>query len=110
MKTLLYFAFTLILVAMLWVTITASLDRSVWVAAVEIWDDPWGKATLFDAYFAFLVVYLWIAYREPSWVARLVWLLLVLTLGSLAISVYFLFALYKLRRGQTWTDLFEVVG
>nr|XP_061812159.1 uncharacterized protein LOC133603018 [Nerophis lumbriciformis] len=59
--------FALVLVIMTWVTVTASLDRNVLTAAAEIWADPWGKATLFDAYLAFLTVYLWIAYREASW-------------------------------------------
>ena len=77
MKTFLYFAFTAVLVAMTWVTVTASLDRSVLTAAGEIWSDPWGKATLFDTYFAFLTVYVWIAYRERGTLARLGWLLLI---------------------------------
>ena len=107
MKTFLYFAFTVVLAAMAWVTITASLDRSVLVAAVEIWNDPWGKATLFDTYFAFLTVYLWIAYRERGLWLRLLWLLLILTLGNFAIAAYFLLALKKLGPERPWTALFE---
>ena len=107
MKRFLVLAFCAVLAAMLWVTVTASLDRSVLIAAVEIWDDPWGKATLFDAYFAFLTVYLWIAYRERGWGARLLWLLLILTLGNFAIATYFLLALYRIGSGGSWTQLFE---
>ncbi len=107
MKTFLYFAFTFVLAAMLWVTVTASYDRSVLVAAVEIWNDPWGKATLFDTYFAFLTVYLWIAYRERGLAPRIVWLLLILTLGNFAIAGYFLLALWKLGPERPWTALFE---
>ncbi len=107
MKTFLYTAFFVVLVAMTWVTVTASLDRSVLVAAVDIWNDPWGKATLFDAYFAFLTVYLWIAYREQGWWRRLLWLLLILTLGNFAIAAYFLLALRQLGPEQPWTGLFE---
>ena len=109
MENLLYFAFTAVLIAMTWVTVTASFDRSVLVAAVEIWNDPWGKATLFDAYFAFLTVYLWIAYRERGTWTRLLWLLLILTLGNFAIAAYFLLALKKLRPDRPWTALFEPV-
>ncbi len=107
MKTFLYVAFTVVLVAMTWVTITASLDRNVLVAAGEIWSDPWGKATLFDAYFAFLTVYLWIAYRERATWKRLLWLLLILTLGNFAIAAYFLLALKELGPDRPWTALFE---
>ena len=107
MKRFLYFAFTAVLVAMLWVTVTASLDRSVLKAAVDIWNDPWGKATLFDAYFAFLTVYLWIAWRERGWGIRALWLVLILTLGNFAIAAYFLLALYKIGPDGSWTEIFE---
>ena len=107
MKTFLYCAFAFVMAAMTWVTITASLDRSVLQAAVEIWDDPWGKATLFDTYFAFLTVYLWIAYREGGPGSRILWLLLILTLGNFAIAAYFLLALKKLGPERPWTALFE---
>ena len=107
MKLFLSLAFTAVLAAMTWVTVTASLDRSVLVAASEIWSDPWGKATLFDAYFAFLTVYLWIVYRERGLGARILWLLLILTLGNFAIAAYFLLALRKLGPGRPWTALFE---
>ena len=107
MKTFLYLAFTAVLAAMAWVTVTASLDRSVLEAASEIWNDPWGKATLFDTYFAFLTVYLWIAYRERGPGSRILWLLLILTLGNFAIAAYFLLALRKLGPERPWTGLFE---
>lgn len=107
MKTFLYLAFIAVLIAMTWVTVTASLDRNVLVAAVEIWNDPWGKATLFDAYFAFLTVYLWIAFRERGWGRRALWLVLILTLGNFAIAAYFLLALKQLGPGRPWTALFE---
>ena len=107
MKTFLYVAFSAVLAAMLWVTVTASLDRSVLQAAGEIWSDPWGKATLFDAYFAFLTVYLWIAWRERGWARRILWLVLILTLGNFAIAAYFLIALYRIGPGGSWTEIFE---
>lgn len=86
-----------IFLAMVWVTVAASLDRSVLVAAKDIWADPWGKATLFDTYFAFLVVYLGVFFREGSWLSKTLWLLAFLSLGNLAIAVYFLLLL---KRGE----------
>lgn len=107
MKALLIVFFSLVLAAMLWVTVTASLDRSVFEAGPEIWNDPWGRATLFDAYFGFLTVFVWIAYRERSWAARGVWLVLLLTLGNFAIAGYFLAALLRLQPWEPWTAIFE---
>ncbi len=107
MKALLYLFFSFVLLGMLWVTVTASMERSVLQAASEIWADPWGKATLFDAYFAFLTVFIWIAYREPNWLRRGIWLVLLLVLGNFAIAAYFLIALKRLPPSTPWTGLFE---
>ena len=100
MKNALRLFFAAILVGMLAVTIVASLDRGVWAAGTELWPDPWFRATLADAYFGFLTVYLWIAYREPTWPRRILWLALVLTLGNIAIAVYLLLRLTALSPGD----------
>jgi len=107
MKRLVAAFFVFSLAAMLWVTVRASLDRNVLDAAVEIWADPWGRATLFDAYLAFLTVWLWIVHREPTWLRRLAWLVLILGLGNFAIAAYFLIALARLRSGEDWRGLFR---
>jgi hypothetical protein len=98
--------FAVVLVAMLWVTTWASFDRNVLVAGAELWADPWGRATLFDAYFAFLTVWVWIAWRERSAVSRGGWLVALLLLGNIAIAVYFLLALLRLPAGASWEQLF----
>ena len=95
--------------AMTWATWTASLDRSVAVAAVELWGDLWGRATLVDAYCAFLTVFLWIVHRERHWGRSAFWLVALVTLGSLAIAVYFLNALVRLAPGESWHALFNPV-
>lgn len=109
MKTWLRIGFLAVFVAMAWVTAWASLDRNVLLAGAELWHDPWGRATLFDAYFAFLTVFLWIAWRERSWGLRLLWLVLILTLGNLAISAYFSIALARLGKDESWQRIFERV-
>lgn len=106
-KTLLIVFWWLVLAAMTWVTVVASLDRNVLVAAPEIWNDPWGRATLFDAYFAFLAVFVWIAYRERSTWRSILWLFLLLTLGNFAIAAYFLITLHRLGPDEDWTEIFR---
>lgn len=107
MRTFLKLAFSAIFIAMVWVTWWASLDRDVFTAGAEIWADPWGRATLFDTYFAFLTLWLFVAWRERSWLARLFWLVLILTLGNLAIAAYFLIALWRLPERAPWSDIFK---
>jgi hypothetical protein len=90
----------LVLVGMLTVTTVASLDRGVFDAGAALWPDPWFKATLADAYFGFLTVYLWIAYKEVGLAKRLLWLVLLLTLGNIAIAAYLMWQTFRLAPGD----------
>ena len=97
MRTLLKVLFAAILVAMIAVTTWASFDRNVVTAAVDLWRDPWGRATLFDTYFAFLTIYLWIAWKQRTVAARIGWFLGVMLLGNIAIALFLLRELLALR-------------
>lgn len=66
---------------------------------------PWFVATLFDAYFGFLWFWLWVAYKERSWPARLVWLALILMLGNMAMAAYVLIRIAKLPKDARIEDL-----
>jgi hypothetical protein len=92
--------FLAILAGMLAVTVHASLDRGVFEAGAELWPDPWFRATLADAYFGFLTVFAWIAYKEPTWGRRFLWFLLLMALGNIAIAVYILGHLFRMRPGD----------
>jgi hypothetical protein len=92
--------FAAVLLAMIAVTVLASMERNIVDAALALWPDPWFRATLADAYFGFLTVFVWVAYRERSHLARLIWLLLFLGLGNLAIAAYVLIRLARLRPGD----------
>ncbi len=94
-----------VLVSMVSVTVIASGDRGLFEAGSALWPDPWFRATLADAYFGFLFAYLWIAWREPTWPRRVLWFVLVMTLGTIAVSVYLLIRLWMLPRGASVRDL-----
>ncbi len=64
--------------------------------------EPWGLATMFDAYFGFLAFWLYVAWRERSVLARLSWLIALLILGNFAIAAY---ALICLRQTPATADL-----
>lgn len=100
MIILLRVLFAGVLAGMLVVTISASLEQSVVEAARVLWPDAWFRATLADAYFGFLTVYVWIAYREQSWVARSVWFLAVMGLGNIATATYVLLQLRRVSPGD----------
>ena len=85
--------FTLVLVSMLALTTWASLHEHVFAAFLRLGADPWGLATLFDGYFAFLAFWLWVGWRERTWIQRIAWLLAILALGNMAMAAYVLLAL-----------------
>jgi Protein of unknown function (DUF1475) len=102
MKLLLKILFAGILIYMLIMTAWVSVHKSIFAAAEDFsWTtSPWAVATLFDAYFGFITFYVWVAYKESTWVGRLLWFVLIMALGNIAMSSYVLVQLFKLRPEQ----------
>ena len=98
MLTFLKILFTAILLAMLYVTISASFDRGVFDAGAALWPDPWFRATLADAYFGFITFFIWVAYKERGLLRKAVWFVLIMALGNIAMSVYVLIQLFRLAK------------
>lgn len=99
------FFFALVLLSMLAVTSWASWECALWKTPREVATHPWFIATLFDTYWAFLTFYCWLAYREGSWPARLGWLAGVLLLGNIAMAIYMLIRLFKVRADGNIEDV-----
>lgn len=100
MKRSLQIYFLAVLLAMVGLTVVASLERGIFEALRALWPDGWFRATLADAYFGFLAFWLWVAYRETGWGRRIAWLVAVLLLGNLAMAAYALAALAQLSEGR----------
>ena len=103
---LLRLLFSAIIGAMLWVTTWASFTEALGdFAAGPVIRNPWVVATLFDAYFAFITVYVWIAWKEQSLGARILWFIAVILLGNLATAAYFLSELFKVPASGPLTEV-----
>lgn len=87
--------FLVILVSMLVVTSWASSLVALWETPRSVVLHPWFIATLFDTYFGFFTFYLWLAYKETSTVARVVWFLAIMLLGNIAMATYMLVQLFR---------------
>ena len=83
---------------MIAVSIWATESQSITLGIDYLFNNRWGVATLSDTYFSFLIIYLWMAYKEKSGWSRLGWLILVCTLGTIAISIYGLLEIRKASR------------
>ena len=105
MKKFLVGLFLAILLAMIIVSVWASMERNVFQAGRGLWPDPWFLATLLDAYLGFLIFYVWVAYKERSPSSRILWFFLIMGLGNMAAAFYVLLQLGKMRSGDGWDKL-----
>lgn len=89
--------FLLILVSMLAVTGWAASQVVLWETPRAVATHPWFIATLADAYWGFITFYCWVFYKETTWPKRVLWLLLILLLGNIAMAIYVLIQLFRVR-------------
>jgi hypothetical protein len=97
MKTFLKILFSAIFVWMTWATIRTSLKVSLWDAMPAFAASPWSMATLYDAYCGFITFYVWVFYKETAWASRILWFVLIMVLGNIAMSIYVLIQLFRLK-------------
>jgi hypothetical protein len=99
--------FSAILASMLAVTSWASLHQSLGeFARSATFREPWVIATLFDAYWAFLSFYVWVAWKEQSLPARLLWFVAIILLGNMAMAAYMLRELAAVPAPGPLADVF----
>ncbi|GLU52278.1 DUF1475 family protein [Dyadobacter frigoris] len=98
--------FTVLLIRMIYVVICTSLESNLFTEWDFLGSIPWMRATLWDFYTNALIIYLWIFYKESSIFLKILWLLLMFFLGSIASCVYILIELFRLKPGEGLTDLF----
>ncbi|MCC6904245.1 MAG: DUF1475 family protein [Anaerolineae bacterium] len=61
---------------------------------------PWGRVTMIDIYISFAVFSGWIVFREKSALRSIVWIIFMITLGSLTACLYVFLALQS--SGGNW--------
>ena len=100
MKSFLKFLFGAIFIFMVVMTIRTGLDVSLRAAWPSYAANPWAMATLYDAYFGFITFYAWVFYKERRGWSRILWFLLIMGLGNIAMSFYVLIQLFRLGPEQ----------
>lgn len=100
--------FGVVLGSMLWVTSWASLQCPLFGVPRDVFTHPWFIATLFDAYWGFITFFVWVAYKQTSWLARGAWLVAILLLGNIAMAAYCLSELFALPKDGRVADLLTV--
>lgn len=100
MKLFLKLLFGAIFLWMTVATIRTSMMVSLWAAMPGYAANPWAMATLYDAYCGFITFFVWVAYKERRLRSCILWFLLIMGLGNIAMSVYVLIQLFRLGPGE----------
>jgi len=100
LKLFLKILFSAIFVWMTVATIRTSMTISLWAAMPAYAANPWAMATLYDAYCGFITFYCWVVYKERTFGPCLLWFVLIMALGNIAMSVYVLIQLFRLKADE----------
>jgi hypothetical protein len=99
--------FSSVLIFMCYEVASTSFESNLF----EQWDFlgsiPWMRATLWDFYANVLVIFMWVCYKEKTVAIKIVWLILLVCLGSIASCTYVLIQLFKLKKEEGLKDLFS---
>lgn len=105
MKFFLKFLFGFIFIFMVVMTVRTSLQVPIWQASFT--GNPWAWATLYDAYFGFITFFCWVGWRERSVSLKIIWFILIMLLGNIAMSFYVLLQIFALRPEDNVSALFK---
>lgn len=100
MITFLRILFVSLFVYMVYVVISTSIESNLFREWSYLGSIPWMTATLKDFYTNTVVLFSWVAYKERSYAQKLLWLILFVCLGSIAVTFYVLVQLFKLKPGE----------
>jgi hypothetical protein len=106
MLWLLRILFLFILVSMLSVISWASTQCALFAIPREVFTHPWFIATLIDAYWAFIAFYVWVAWKEQSLAARLLWFGSIILWGNPAMALYMLIELFRIQHIDQLREVF----
>ncbi|KAI5400054.1 hypothetical protein KIW84_065117, partial [Lathyrus oleraceus] len=65
---------------------------------------PWMAATLVDFYINVAILSAWVVYKEANWVSSIIWIILLISLGSIATSAYIVVQFLKLSSQESSQD------
>lgn len=85
--------------------IWASLKSNLFLEAGELVKIPWMLITLQDFYTNVFYLMLWMVFREKTWPLRMTWGLGFVLLGSLATSLYLIWASYEIDEEKPFQSL-----
>jgi len=98
--------FSILLVWICYQVITTSISSNLFKEWDFLGSIPWMRATLWDFYANVTAIFLWVCFKEKNIGLKIVWLILLVTLGSIATCGYILIQLFKLKQGEGLKEFF----
>jgi len=105
--TALKILFGLMFIWMCYTVISTSIESNLFKQWDFLGSIPWMRATLWDFYANVTVIFLWVCYKESNIAIRVVWLILLVALGSIASCAYVLIQLFRLKPGEGLKEFFN---
>ena len=99
--------FSLLFVWMCYQVISTSASSNLFKQWGFLGSIPWMRATLWDFYANVAAIFLWVCYKEKSIALKIIWLILLVALGSIATCAYVLIQLFKLKPGGGLKEFFD---
>lgn len=99
--------FSLVLIFMCYEVIITSLQSNLFEQWHFLGSIPWMRATLLDFYANVFVIFTWVCYKEKKLLYKILWLVLLVCLGSIASCIFVLIQLFKLKKNQGLRELFS---
>ena len=108
MITALKVIFSVLFVWVCYVVITTSMQSNLFKEWDYLGSIPWMRATLWDFYANVSVIYLWVCYKEEGIFPKVIWLILLVVLGSIASTAFVLIQLFRLKPNEGLKELFTL--
>jgi hypothetical protein len=107
MVTVLKIFFSILFLWMCYMVVSTSINSNLFKEWDSLGSIPWMRATLWDFYTNVTVIYLWICFKEKGAVWKIIWLILLVALGSIASCAYVLIQLFRLKPGEGLNEFFS---
>jgi Protein of unknown function (DUF1475) len=92
---------------MCYVVISTSVQSNLFKEWGFLGSIPWMRATLWDFYANVVVIFVWVCYKEKNILIKLMWLVLLVALGSIASCAFVLIQLFRLKPGEGLKEFFS---
>ncbi len=87
-------------VFMMYLVIVTSMKSNMFQLPAAVVNEPWFQTTLVDFYFLVTILSVWVIYKEKTVLARILWIVAFICLGSIGACLYVFIQFMRLKNGE----------